>query len=169
MEADADTGRAQAQLAADRFRVEVGDVAQADQGPIPVVEVSHGVGEIDESRPVGITRARRSVDGELADRPTTLAAHDLAGLVGGDRHEPGLEPGRVAKGAEPAPGDRPGGLLGIGRHVEVAGYEIGDAGHVLVVDGDDPGERDLVACGGSLDDHPRDLALDHCATHDHAL
>jgi hypothetical protein len=49
VQADADTGRAQAQLAADRFRVELGDVAQANQGPIPVVEVSHGIGEIDES------------------------------------------------------------------------------------------------------------------------
>ena len=117
----------------------------------------------------GSDEARRSVDGELADRPTTLAAHDLAGLVCSHRHEPGLEPGRVAKRPEPAPGDRPGRLHGIGGYVEVARDEEGDASHVLVVGGDDPGERHLVAFGGSLDDGSGDPAFDHCAAFDHAL
>jgi hypothetical protein len=45
-------------------------------------------------------------------------------------------------------------LLRLFGDVEVAGYEVGDPGHVVVVGSDDLGERDLVPGHGTLDDRP---------------
>ena len=167
MKADADTGRAQTQLAADGFRVELGDVAQADQGPIPEVEVVQGVGEIDESRPVGIRRGRRSDDGELADRPTTPPTQDGAPRVVVERLTQQDIAERVGSSREMV--SRIFKELTVGGYIEVARDEKGDASHVLVVGGDDTGERHLVAFGGSLDDASSDRAFYHCTAFDHDL
>jgi hypothetical protein len=76
--------------------------------------------------------------------PALSSAHPL-GLVGRDRDQPGSQPGGVAQGAELAPGDVPGDLHGIVGEAVVARDEAAHPTHMVVVLGDDPAERDLIA------------------------
>lgn len=84
------------------------------------------------------------------------AAQRLARLVGGDRGQPRPDAGRVADGAELAPGDRPGGLRRILGELLVAGDDVGDPDEIGVVGRDDAGEGDLVPGAGPFDDVERE-------------
>ena len=94
-----------------------------------------------------------------------LAAQDLAGLVGGDRHQPRPQALRVAQGAEPAPGDRPGGLDRVLGHVLVAADDVADAGHVVVVGAHDPREGIGITGRGVRHGRRRDASGDRQFTH----
>ena len=84
------------------------------------------------------------------------AAHELAGLVGRHRVEPGAQPLGVAQRAQLAPGDRPGRLGGVLGDLLVPGHDVGHPDQVAVVRVDDPREGHLVAGDRLLDggSHP---------------
>jgi len=60
-------------------------------------------------------------------------------------------------------------LLGFLGDVQVARDEVGDAGQVFVEGGDDPGERDLIAGGRTLDDRTLDAGSLRLDVRDHAF
>ena len=68
----------------------------------------------------------------------------MAGLVGGDRHEPRPEVVGLADGPQLAPGDEPGRLHRVEGQVLLAADAVGDADHVRLVGRHDSGERGLV-------------------------
>jgi hypothetical protein len=96
-----------------------------------------------------------------------LVAAELARLVRGDGDQPGLQSIRIPQRAQLAPRDRPGRLDRIvGDVLASAGHDVGDADHVRVVRGDDPGERDRVA--GRCQPHDRRCRRDVPRDHFHA-
>ena len=67
-----------------------------------------------------------------------------------------------------AAGSPNGSKLEVLGDVEIAGHEVGDPRHVVVMRRDDPGERHLIAGDGALDDRRVKLGLrDH--DFDHAV
>ena len=69
-----------------------------------------------------------------------LAADELAGLVGGDRHEPGPGVVVVPERGELPPGDPPGRLGGVLGQAFVAADDEGHPDEIQVVGADEPGE-----------------------------
>ena len=137
---------------ADLRRVQAGLVAKGEKRALMGRQVLQRVVEVDHVRApgrVGLTRILDAevgqADIEMDEGPRALLATELSGLVGGHGHEPRLEAVRVAQRVQLLPGDGPGGLHGVVRDVLVAtGHDVGDADHVGVVRGHDPGERHRV-------------------------
>ena len=94
-----------------------------------------------------------------------LPPDELAGFVRSDAHQPWAQALGIPEGAELAPCDRPRRLHRILGEVLVAADDIGKAGHVVVVGGDDPGERIDVAGRGFGHGRRGDPALDRHSGH----
>ena len=77
-----------------------------------------------------------------------VEAQDALGLVSRYRHEPRSEVVLVADLAKLPPSDEPCRLSRFLRESRVPRDVQGDTTHVIVVSGDDPAERDLVARSG---------------------
>jgi hypothetical protein len=107
-------------------------------------------------------------DADLDDNVPTLLPHQLTGLVRGDTDQPGPKAIGIAKGLELPPGLRPGRLDGVLGEVLIAADDEGDAGHVVVVGADDPGQGIGVPGRGLGHGRGRDRRPETQVTH-HAL
>ena len=91
----------------DLGRVEAGQEAHREQGPVVGLEPGEDSSEVDGIDPVGGIRARRGVEpvADVHDGPDATLTHGLARLVGGDRHEPAAHLGVIPQRRQAAPGD----------------------------------------------------------------
>src|SRR5688572_24013735 len=127
-QAGARAGRGEPGVLAELGRIEAGHVPQGEQGPVLRAQPAEGIAQVDAAAPVDHLGARIGIgsDAELDHVPPTIAAQDLARLVGRDRDQPGAQPLRIAQSRQLAPGDRPCLLHRVLRKVNVAADHEGD-------------------------------------------